>query len=99
VFIHLASLIVNVKLPVKNWARQNVHKQRERFLLLFLLCGNSVRSAAQTELLQNPHLNHGDITYSKRRQDPDLARVVLAFVSSVPVFGHPVRFPMHFFSF
>lgn len=65
---------------------RNVHKQRERFLLLFLLCGNFAKSAAQTELLQNPHLNRGDITYRRREEDPNLARVVLDFLSSAPVF-------------
>lgn len=71
-FIRHPSLIVKGKLPVKNWVRRclaEIFTSRVRFLLLFPLCGNFAESAAWTELLQNPHLRHGDRTYSSRGED------------------------------
>lgn len=58
-----------------------------------------MKSATQTELLQNPCLSRRDITYCRREEDPDLARGVSAFLSSVPVFRHPGKISYAFFFF
>lgn len=55
--------------------------------------------SAQTEPLQNAHLNRRDVPCCRRAEGPDLTQVVFAFLSSVPVSRYLGKISYAFFLF